>query len=122
MAKEGLAELSHCLDDHKMREEKLVKINESLDNDRTTTMDKLLERYKSLTRRSKALERIAELTESLDDRKRAFHGGIYSWQPFRWQWKTTNNARTVTGLDQGDQTQRSRDGPQRRGLLLADHW
>lgn len=122
MAKEALAELSHCLDDHKMREEKLVKINESLDNERTTTMDKLLKQYKSLTRRSKALERIAKLTGSLDDWKRTSHGGIYSWQPFRWQWETTDNAQTLTALDHGEQTQRSRDRPQSRGLLLADHF
>ena len=92
MAKENLAELSNCFDDHKMREEKLAKINESLDNDRTKIMDELIERYKSLARRSKALEKVTELNESLDDRRRISHGGIYSWQPFRWQRETSNNA------------------------------
>ena len=92
MAKENLAELSNCFDDQKMREEKLSKINDSLDNDRTKTMDELIERFKSLTRRSKALERVTELNESLDDRRRISHGGIYSWQPFRCQWETSNNA------------------------------
>ena len=119
MAKEGLAELSNCLNDHKIREEKLAKINERLDNDRTTTMDNLIEQ--SLTRRSNALERVTELNESLDDRRRTSHGGIYSWQPFRWQWETTDDAQTVTALDQREQTQRSRDGPQSQGSLLAGH-
>ena len=122
MAKEGLAELSNCLDDHRIREEKLAKINESLDNDRTTTMDNLIEQCKFLTRRSKALERVTELNDSLDDRRRTSHGGIYSWQPFRWQWETTDNAQTVTALDQREQTQRSRDGPQSQGLLPADYF
>ena len=96
MAKEGLAELSKCLDDHKIREEKLAQIKERLDTDRTTTMDDLIDQYKSMSRRSKALERVTELYESLDDQRRTSHGGIYSWQPFRWQWKTTDNAQTVT--------------------------
>ena len=122
IAKEGLAELSNCFDDHKIREEKLAKIIESLDNDRTTAMDNLIEQYKSLTRRKKALERVTELNESLDDPRRISHGGIYSWQPFRWQWETSDNAQTVTALDQKEQTQRSRDGPQSRGLSLVGHF
>ena len=121
MAKENLAELSSCLDDHKMRENKLAKINESLDNDRTKTMDELIEGYKSLTRRSKAIEKVTELNESLDDRRRISHGGIYSWQPFRWQWETSDHAQIVTALDQGEQTQRSGDGSESHGSLLAGH-
>ena len=96
MAKENLAELSDCLHDHKMREGKLANINESLDNDRTRIMDKLIERYKSLARRTKAMEKLTELNESLDDRKRISRGGIYSWQPFRWQRETSHNIQTVT--------------------------
>ena len=92
MAKENLAELSKCLDDHKMRERKLAKINESLEIDRTKTMVGLIERYKCLARRSKAMEKVTELNESLDDRRRISHGGIYSWQPFRWQRETSDNA------------------------------
>ena len=121
MAKEHLAELSKCLDDHKMREEKLAEINGSLDNDRTKTMAGLIERYKSLPRRSKALEKVTELNESLDDRRRISHGGIYSWQPFRWQWESSDNAQPVTALDQGEQTQRSRDRSESQGLLLPGH-
>ena len=48
-------------------------------------MDELIERYKSLARRSKALEKVTEVNESLDDWRRISLGGIYSWQPFRWQ-------------------------------------
>ena len=92
MAKETLAELCNCFDDHKMREEKLAKIHESLDNDRTKTIGEIIETFKSLTRRSKALEKVTELNGSLDDRRRVSHGGIYSWQPFRWQRETSNNA------------------------------
>ena len=121
-AKEELAELSHCLDDPKIREEKFAKIKRSLDHDRTTIMDDLIERYKSLSRRSKALERVAELNESLDDWRRTSHGGIYSWQPFRWQWGTADNAQTLTSLDQKEQTQRPRNGSQSRGSLLAGHF
>lgn len=121
MAKENLAELSNCLDDHEMRENKLAKINESLDHDRTKTIDELIERYKSLASRSEAIEKVIELNESLDDRRRISHGGIYSWQPFRWQREISDNAQTVTALDQGEQTQRSRDGPESQGLILAGH-
>ena len=121
MAKENLAQLSNCLDDHKMRENKLAKINDSLDNDRTKTLDELIERYKSITPRSKAMEKIIRLNESLDDQRRISHGGIYSWQPFRWQQETSDNAQTVTALKQGEQTQRSRDGPESQGLILAGH-
>ena len=121
MAKERLAELRNCLDDHKIREEKLAKIKESLDNDRTTTMDNLIEQYKSLADRSKALKKVTKLNESLDNQRRTSHGGIYSWQPFRWQWGIADNAQTVNALDQKEQTQRSRDESQSRGSLLAGH-
>ena len=91
IVKENLAELSNCFDDHEIRGDKLSKINDCLDNDRTKIMDELIERYKSLARRSKALEKVTEINESLDDRRRISHGGIYSWQPFRWQRKTSND-------------------------------
>ncbi|KAK0508450.1 hypothetical protein JMJ35_008726 [Cladonia borealis] len=121
MAKKNLAELSNYLDDHKMREEKLSRTNGSLDNDRTKTMNELIERYKSLARRSKALEKVTELNESLDNQRRISHGGIYSWQPFRWQRETSDNAQTVTALHQGEQTQRSRDRTESPGLSLGGH-
>ena len=84
-------------------------------------MDKLIEQYKTLARRSKAMEKVTELNESLDDRKRISRGGIYSWQPFRWQRETSDDAKTVTTLKQGEQTRRSRDGPKSQGLSLAGH-
>lgn len=121
MAKEYLGELSNCLDDHEMREQKLAKINETLDNDRTKTLDGLVERYQSLTRRSKAMEKVVELNESLNDRRRITHGGIYSWQPFRWQQETQDNANVVTKLNNGERTQRSRNGPESEDLLVAGH-
>ena len=92
VAKENLAELRNCLDDHKMREDKFAKINESLHTDRTKTMNEFIERFKFLTRRSKGLERVTELNMSLDDRRRITYGGIYSWQPFRWQRETSSDA------------------------------
>ena len=84
-------------------------------------MDKLIEQYKTLARRSKAMEKVTELNESLDDRKRISRGGIYSWQPFRWQRETSDDAKTVTTLKQGEQTRRSRHGPKSQGLSLAGH-
>ncbi len=122
MAKEKLAELSDCLDDQEMIEKRLAEINKCFDNDRTNTMEGLTELYKSFSHRSKAMEKITELNESLDDRRRISHGGIYSWQPYRWQRETSDKAQTATPLKHGEQTQRSRDGFESQGSLLAGHF
>ena len=121
MAKEKLAELRACLDDQEMKEKRFVEINECLDNDRTKRMEELTALFESLDHRSKALKKVTELNESLDGRRRLSHGGIYSWQPYRCQWETSENARTATPLKQGEQTQRSRDRSESQGLCIAGH-
>ena len=42
-------------------------------------------------------KRIGEINERLDkDEKRIFYGGIYSWQPAKWQWESSHKHRPFT--------------------------